>query len=129
MRSGNATVEQGVATTHQAGEALERIIGMAERVERMITQIAIAAGQQAIAADQSSASLDSIHMLSNENLAELATTTAGIEQLQLTAVTLQTQVERFRLNLAPEASHANPPRGLLANGHAESRRRIAPSLA
>ena len=68
MAAGNATVEQGVATTNQAGEALGRIIGMAERVERMITQIAIAAGQQAAAADQSSSSLDEIHTLSIENL-------------------------------------------------------------
>jgi methyl-accepting chemotaxis protein len=101
MQAGTATVDQGVTTTHQAGEALARIIGMAERVERMITQIAMAASQQAAAADQSSASLDSIHMLSNENLAELATTTAGIERLRITATMLEDQVERFRLDATP----------------------------
>ena len=47
MASGNLIVKQGVVTTNQAGEALERIIGMAERVDRMIAQIAIAASQQA----------------------------------------------------------------------------------
>ncbi len=98
MAAGNVAVEQGVATTHQAGEALERIIGMAERVERMITQIAIAASQQAAAADQSSSSLDSIHTLSHESLAEMATTAAGIEGLRVTAATLERQVERFRLD-------------------------------
>lgn len=97
MRTGKLTVEQGVVTTNQAGEALERIIGMAERVERMITQIAIAASQQAAAADQSSAALDSIHFLSNENLAELATTTTGIENLRRTAAALEVHVERFRV--------------------------------
>ncbi|GAC1427757.1 MAG: hypothetical protein NVSMB62_25710 [Acidobacteriaceae bacterium] len=97
MHTGKLTVEQGVVTTTQAGEALERIIGMAERVERMITQIAIAASQQAAAADQSSAALDSIHFLSNENLAELATTTKGIESLRRTAAALESQVERFRV--------------------------------
>jgi methyl-accepting chemotaxis protein len=71
---------------------------MAERVERMITQIAIAASQQAAAADQSSSSLDSIHTLSHENLAEMATTAAGIEGLRATAATLERQVERFRLD-------------------------------
>ncbi len=34
MQSGTGTVEQGVITTTQAGEALERIIGMAEQVDR-----------------------------------------------------------------------------------------------
>jgi methyl-accepting chemotaxis protein len=97
MESGTGTVQQGVLTTNQAGEALERIIGMAERVDKMITQIAIAASQQAAAADQSSASLDSIHSLSNENLAGMATTASGIESLRTTAVTLEEQVDRFRL--------------------------------
>jgi methyl-accepting chemotaxis protein len=101
MAAGNNTVKEGVATTHQAGEALERIIGMAERVERMITQIAIAASQQAAAADQSSSSLDSIHTLSHENLSEMATTTAGIEALRVTAATLERHVERFLLAAPP----------------------------
>ena len=98
MAAGNIAVGQGVVTTNQAGEALERIIGMAERVERMITQIAIAASQQAAAADQSSSSLDSIHTLSHESLAEMATTTTSIETLRVLAATLERQVERFRLD-------------------------------
>jgi methyl-accepting chemotaxis protein len=97
MESGTLTVQQGVVTTTQAGEALEKIIGMAERVDRMIAQIAIAASQQTAAADQSSASLDSIHSLSHENLTEMATTAAGIESLRTTAVALEQQVDRFRL--------------------------------
>jgi methyl-accepting chemotaxis protein len=102
MESGTGTVEQGVVTTTQAGEALEKIIGMAERVDRMITQIAIAASQQTVAADQSSASLDAIHSLSHENLTEMATTAAGIESLRTTAVTLEQQVDRFNLKSAPD---------------------------
>lgn len=97
MAAGTGTVQDGVVTTTQAGEALERIIGMAEGVDRMITQIAIAASQQAAAADQSSASLDSIHSLSHENLSEMATTAAGIESLRGTAVTLERQVDRFQV--------------------------------
>ncbi|ADW68540.1 methyl-accepting chemotaxis protein [Granulicella tundricola] len=95
MEAGTGTVREGVVTTTQAGEALERIIGMAEQVDRMITQIAIAASQQAAAADQSSASLDFIHTLSHDNLMEMATTAAGIENLRGTAVMLEKQVDRF----------------------------------
>jgi methyl-accepting chemotaxis protein len=97
MESGTSTVRQGVVTTTEAGQALERIIGMAEQVDRMIAQIAIAASQQALAANQSSASLDSIHMLSNENLEEMATTASGIESLRGTAVNLERQVDRFQV--------------------------------
>ena len=100
MASGTGTVQEGVVTTNQAGEALERIIGMADRVDRMITQIAIAASQQATAADQSSASLDAIHSLSNENLSEMSTTKAGIENLRGTVVRLEKQVDRFQVALA-----------------------------
>jgi methyl-accepting chemotaxis protein len=99
MAFGTVTVEQGVVTTNRAGEALERIIGIVERVDRMITQIAIAASQQAAAADQSSSSLDSIHTLSQDNRSEMVTTTTGIESLSDTAATLESQVERFRLDL------------------------------
>jgi methyl-accepting chemotaxis protein len=109
MASGTITVEQGVVTTNRAGEALERIIGIAEQVDRMITQIAIAASQQAAAADQSSSSLDFIHTLSNDNLSEMATTTAGIENLRATAATLESQVERFRLNIPAQASYTKAP--------------------
>jgi methyl-accepting chemotaxis protein len=99
MASGTSTVQQRVVTTNQAGEALERIIGIAERVDRMITQIAIAASQQAAAADQFSSSLDSIHTLSDDNLSEMGTTTAGIESLRATAAALEDQVDRFRLDI------------------------------
>ena len=109
MKSGTGTVEQGVITTNQAGEALERIIGMAERVDRMIAQIAIAASQQAAAADQSSASLDAIHSLSHDNLTEMATTTTGIESLRSTAMTLEQQVESFTLNPRPTSVCVPPP--------------------
>ena len=97
MESGTTTVQLGVGTTHQAGEALQRIIGMAEQVDRMITQIAIAASQQAVAANQSSSSLDAIHSLSNDNLTEMATTASGIESLRTTAVVLEQQVDHFHI--------------------------------
>jgi methyl-accepting chemotaxis protein len=109
MESGTGTVEQGVATTNQAGESLQRIIGMAEQVDRMITQIAIAASQQAAAANQSSSSLDAIHSLSHDNLAEMATTAAGIESLRTTAVTLEQQVDSFRLQSQSPASKQKGP--------------------
>ena len=108
MEQGTSTVREGMVTTTQAGEALERIIGMAERVDRMITQIAIAAAQQAMAADQSSASLDSIHSLSNANVTEMATTAAGIEVLRGTAVALERHVDRFQVQTMPGERRSRP---------------------
>ena len=123
MNAGNATLEQGLSTTNDAGEVLQRIIGMAERVERMITQIAIAATQQSAAADKSSHTLEAIHILSSDNLAELATTATGIESLQQTAAALEHQVERFRLT-AP-----HPPQPELIPVHITAAPHLKPTLA
>lgn len=120
MESGTETVQKGVVTTNQAGEALEKIIGMAERVDRMIAQIAIAASQQAVAADQSSSSLDAIHSLSHENLTEMATTASGVESLRSTAVALEQQVDRFKF-LPSADSHK-------MRGPTTPEQRIRPSL-
>ena len=97
---------------HQSGRAKlkQRIIGMAEQVDRMIAQIAIAASQQAAAADQSSASLDAIHNLSHDNLVEMATTAAGIETLRTTAVALEQQVDSFTLQSQSPSGKQKGPR-------------------
>ena len=94
MELGTKIVADGAATTRQAGEALERIIGMADRVDSMIAQIAVATAQQAAAADQSSASLSAIHVLSGENLSEMAITAQGIEALSEAAVSMEIQAGR-----------------------------------
>jgi methyl-accepting chemotaxis protein len=109
MESGTTTVQLGVNTTHQAGEALQRIIGMAEQVDRMITQIAIATSQQAVAANQSSSSLDAIHTLSHDNLTEMATTASGIESLRTTAVALEQQVDHFHIESLSTAPKRKAP--------------------
>src|SRR5215469_15071020 len=70
MDAGTWTVNQGVETTNCAGEALKRIIQMADQVDSMIAQIA-AAMQQAAAARQSSESVDAINQLGEENAASI----------------------------------------------------------
>jgi methyl-accepting chemotaxis protein len=96
MEQGAKLVDSGIATTARAGESLERIIGMAERVDRMIEQIAIATAQQAMAADESSASLHAIHSLSDENREEIAAAAAGIQVLGQTVSQLEQQLGGLR---------------------------------
>jgi methyl-accepting chemotaxis protein len=111
MESGTRRMAEGAMSTRQAGDALQRIIGMADRVDTMIAQIAIATAQQAAAADQSSASLDAIHALSGENLQEMATTAQGIEALREAAVAMEGQLERSierRRKIAPRRPNSPP---------------------
>jgi methyl-accepting chemotaxis protein len=98
-----------VEATKKAGASLEGIIGMAERVEQMIAQIAIATQQQEAVATQSSASLDAIHALSDGSLVEMASSAEYVERVRATARDIERQTERFLLvPVVPETFGAGP---------------------
>ena len=97
MSEGTETVAAGMVTTGSAGEALEKIIGMVEQVDRMIAQIAIASQQQSQSAKESSSSLSSIYQLGSENLSAMSLSVAGAEALRNSALNLERQIEHFRI--------------------------------
>jgi methyl-accepting chemotaxis protein len=97
MSEGTETVAAGMVTTGSAGEALEKIIGMVEQVDRMIAQIAIASEQQSQSAKESSSSLSSIYQLGSENLSAMGLSVAGAEALRNSALDLEQQIEHFRI--------------------------------
>lgn len=97
MENGTATVNEGVETTTRAGEALQRIIHMADQVDGMIAQIAAAAMQQSEAARQSSANVDIINRLGEENAAAIPESNAIVNSVQTGARRLQEHIANFRL--------------------------------
>jgi methyl-accepting chemotaxis protein len=97
MAEGTVKVETGMQTTSRAGEALQRIIGMAEQVDNMIAQIAVAAQQQTTTASHSSSALHSIYQLGSENLSAMTSSVASAESLRNSALELEGQIERFRI--------------------------------
>jgi methyl-accepting chemotaxis protein len=97
MESGTATVNEGVETTTRAGEALQRIIHMADQVDSMIAQIAAASMQQSEAARQSSANVDIINRLGEENAAAIPESNAIVTSVQTGARRLQEHIANFRL--------------------------------
>jgi methyl-accepting chemotaxis protein len=97
MSEGTETVAAGMVTTGSAGEALEKIIGMVEQVDRMIAQIAIASEQQSTSASNSSSALNSIYQLGSENLNAMSLSVAGAEALRNSALDLEQQIEHFRI--------------------------------
>jgi methyl-accepting chemotaxis protein len=97
MESGTTTVNEGVETTTRAGEALQRIIHMADQVDSMIAQIAAASMQQSEAASQSSANVDIINRLGEENAASIPESNAIVNSVQAGAKRLQEHISRFRL--------------------------------
>jgi len=108
MEAGTRTVSQGVETTNRAGEALKRIIQMADQVDSMIAQIAAASMQQAAAAQQSSESVDAINQLGEESAASIPATNSIVESVEHGARRLQEHIGRFRL----DETHTAPRRTL-----------------
>ncbi|MGC2163153.1 MAG: HAMP domain-containing methyl-accepting chemotaxis protein [Silvibacterium sp.] len=97
MEAGTATVNEGVEINHRAGEALNRIIQMADQVDSMIAQIAAASMQQAEAARQSSESVDTINQLGEESAASIPGTNAIVESVGHGARRLEEHIGKFRL--------------------------------
>jgi methyl-accepting chemotaxis protein len=100
MEAGTATVNEGVEINHRAGEALNRIIEMADQVDSMIAQIATASMQQAEAARQSSESVDTINQLGEESAASIPATNAIVESVGHGARRLEEHIGKFRLESA-----------------------------
>jgi methyl-accepting chemotaxis protein len=103
MEAGTAMVNEGVVINHRAGEALSRIIQMADQVDSMIAQIATASMQQAEAARQSSESVDTINQLGEESAASIPATNAIVESVGHGARRLEEHIGKFRLEDAGAA--------------------------
>ena len=117
MDAGTTTVEEGVQTTARAGDALQRIIEMADQVDGMIAQIATAAAQQADAAQQSSANLDVINKLSGENAAAIPETKGIVTSVESGAKRLQEHIGHFRIEeqgVSSRRQGQGMPRALVA---------------
>jgi methyl-accepting chemotaxis protein len=95
MRTGTATVEQGVEATGKAGESIERIIREADKVGTMVAQIASSATQQASATEQVTTSMSQINDLAIESAEGCQLSARSCEQLFDLALGLQNMVARF----------------------------------
>ena len=97
MQSGTAQVEKGVEVTGRAGESLKQIIGQADHVGEMVTQIATAANEQSSATEQVSSNMEQINRLVSESAEGAQQSAKACEQLSSLALELQNLVSRFKL--------------------------------
>jgi len=128
MNTGTKTVEDGMVTTTQAGESLQRIIGMADQVDQMIAQIATASAQQSNVAQQSSENLDVISKLGADGASAIPATQRMVEALETGARRLREYIGKFRVEdstnspgqrpgftpSTPQTQTSNEKRGFLA---------------
>jgi len=100
MNKGKQDVEAGVDGSRKAGEALERIIGMASKVGDMVTQIATAATEQASATDEIQNSAQRIAGMASDSSNAAGESAQACEQLSGVALRLQEIVGRFRVQIS-----------------------------
>jgi len=97
MEQGTKQVEEGVASTAQAGDSLKEIIHMAEQVGEMITHIATAATEQSSASEQVNNNMDQIAKLVKESADGAQQSAKACQDLSGLALDLQKMVGNFKL--------------------------------
>jgi len=98
MESGTTRVNEGVGLAHEAGQALESIVGGSKNIATMIHSIAAAAEQQNIASVDICRNVESINAVTQESAQAVSQVAAATNQLSEKAEQLQRLVGRFRLN-------------------------------
>ncbi len=98
MEEAGNLVEAGKGLADQAGNSLNEISDMSQRVMDMITQIATAADQQSAAAEQISKNIEHISTVTKETAAGAEQSAAAAEQLSRQAESMQQMVARFKVN-------------------------------
>jgi methyl-accepting chemotaxis protein len=108
MHDGTKQVEEGVATTSQAGDSLKQIIQMSERVGEMVSHIATAATEQASATEQVNQNVEQITRLVSETAAGAQQSAQACQDLSGLALDLQKMVSSFRLEAGSGYERARP---------------------
>jgi len=125
MQSGTQQVEQGVEVTAKAGASLKQIIGEAEHVGEMVTQIATAANQQSSATEQVNSNMEQINRLMAES-AEGAQQSAKVcEELSSLALELQNLVSRFKLGQQTGPGYRSPRQAAADSGRVRTAMTLA----
>ena len=109
MQSGTEQVEKGVEVTGRAGESLKQIIGQADHVGQMVTQIATAANEQSLATEQVNSNVEQINRLAAESAEGAQQSAKACEQLSSLAYELQNLVSRFQLGEQLKGATSSDP--------------------
>ncbi len=98
MQAGLQQVDRGRELADNAGNSLNEIVTMAQRVTDMIAQIATASEEQSAAAEQISKNIEHINTVTRETATGAEQSAAAAEELNRQAEGLQQMVSRFKLD-------------------------------
>ncbi len=98
MEAGILEVDKGRELADRAGNSLNEIVTMAQRVTDMINQIATASEEQSSASEQISKNIEHIASVTKETATGAEQSAAAAEELNRQADGLQQMVQRFRVS-------------------------------
>ena len=98
MEAGTTEVEQGRELADKAGNSLNEIVNMSQRVMDMIQQIATATEEQSSAAEEISKNIEHISTVTEENAKGAEQSAAAAEQLNRQAEGLKQIVSEYKVN-------------------------------
>ncbi|HVP06624.1 MAG TPA: methyl-accepting chemotaxis protein, partial [Candidatus Acidoferrum sp.] len=98
MEAGIQEVDKGRELADKAGNSLNEIVTMAQRVTDMISQMATASEEQSSAAEQISKNIEHISSVTKETATGADQSAAAAEELNRQADGMQQMVQKFRIN-------------------------------
>lgn len=97
MHAGTREVELGVAATREAGNSLQEIIDISDRVGEMVSHIATGAVEQATVTEDVNRAIERIADIAAQSAAGSLQATKALEDLAHLAADIQNQVGQFQL--------------------------------
>jgi methyl-accepting chemotaxis protein len=102
MSKGTEEVEKGKALADKASESLKEIIGGAEKVVDVITQVAAASKEQSATSEQISKNIEMINNVTQESAAGISQIAKASEDLNRLTVNLQELISRFKIDTSTD---------------------------
>ena len=107
IKEGKNEVDKGKQLASQAGEALKKIIRLAERVSEIITQLAVASEEQASTSEQISRNVEAISNVTQQSAQGTHLISQSSEGLTNLTHNLQNLINQFKLDLNQNDERSN----------------------
>ena len=102
-------VDKGVKSVGATGAALEQLVGLAVKIDEVISDVARSAGEQSTGLGQVNTAVNDMDKVTQQNAAMVEQTNAAAAQLQARASELGVALGRFDLGRPPAAHVARNP--------------------
>ncbi len=97
MQDGTQKVDEGIVHAEKAGEALQQIVFMVDKVTGMIVQIATASEEQSVVSEQIARNVEEISVVTQETAGASTQVAGAAEDLNQLTENLKELVARFQL--------------------------------